>query len=165
MASCKLSIIAAIDEKRGLGKNNQLLFHLPPDLKRFRKTTWGCPVIMGRKTFESIGRPLSGRINIVVSRRKDYQVKGGFVLSSLKTAIAFAQKQKPKEIFIIGGGQIYQQAIKQADKLYLTIVKGDFQADVFFPAYQRLFKPVKKSGWKKYQQYQYCFVDLSKKKQ
>ena len=159
MKRIKISIIAAISESRALGKNGKLLWHIPEDMKRFKKLTEGHVVIMGRKTFESIGKFLPNRMNIVVTRnilltnlKRPSQL--GQYLSfchSLKEAIRqargrFIQNKFPGEIFIIGGGQIYQQAIKYADKLYLTIVKGDFKADTFFPDYSE-FKKVAGKRW------------------
>lgn len=144
-----ISIIAAIGENRELGKDNKLLWHIPEDLKRFKELTLNHPVIMGRKTCESIGRALPRRVNIVVTRDKNYQMEGCLMVHSLEEAIELAS-DKPatayamagkKEIFIIGGGQIYQQAISIADKLYLTVIKGKYEADTFFPDYSR-FKTI-----------------------
>lgn len=157
-----ISIIAAISENRALGKDNKLIWHIPEDLKRFKKITSSHPVIMGRKTFESIGSPLPQRVNIVITKDSHYQADGCVVVHSLDEAIQKAQETTPSEIFIIGGGQIFTQAIGIVDKLYLTIVKGDHVADVFFPDYSAFKKIV-------YQQeassngYTYTFIDLEKK--
>jgi len=153
-----LSIIAAIDQKRGLGKNNQLLFKIKKDLQRFKKITLNHPVVMGRKTFQSIGRPLPKRINIVVTRNKSFRPKRVKIFNSLNKAVEFA-KQKSEEVFIGGGGSIYRQTISLADKLYLTIVEGDFKADTFFPEYQGEFS--RKVFEEKHQSegYQYKFVE------
>jgi len=130
----KISMIAAIaSENRALGKNNRLIYHIPEDLKRFKEITLGHPIIMGRKTFESIGQPLPNRTNIIITRDLEYFVEGAVIVHSLEEALR--QAQGDDEIFIIGGGQIYQEAIKTADKLYLTIVEGNPQADTFFPDY------------------------------
>ena len=130
----KLSLIAAIaSENRALGQNNRLIYHIPEDLKRFKEITLGHPIIMGRKTFESIGQPLPNRTNIIITRDLEYFVEGAVIVHSLEEALR--QAQGDDEIFIIGGGQIYQEAIKTADKLYLTIVEGNPQADTFFPDY------------------------------
>ncbi len=130
----KISMIAAIaSENRALGKNNKLIYHIHDDLKRFKKITSGHTVIMGRKTFESIGKPLPNRTNIVITRDQDYFVEGGIVVHSLDEALKMAQEKESDEIFIIGGGQIYNEAINLADKLYLTIVEGNPEADTFFP--------------------------------
>lgn len=137
-----ISIIAAIDEKRGIGKNGQLPWHISEDLKRFKEITSGHTVIMGRKTFESIGKPLPNRKNIVISRNlllpdiSIYQAKDINVANSLDEALGIAKG----EVFIIGGGQVYAEAITKADKLYLTQVEGDFNCDTFFPDYSQFSK-------------------------
>lgn len=133
----KLSIIAAIGKNRELGKNNQLLWNIPSDMKRFRELTMGHPVIMGRKTFESIGRPLPNRTNIVVTKQQDFHPEGVRVCESLERAVEVANSIDSTEIFIIGGAQIYGQAIDIADRLYLTIIDQSFDADAFFPDYSR----------------------------
>ncbi len=128
-----VSLILAMDESGGIGKNNRLPWHLPSDLKRFKKITMGHHLVMGRKTYETIGKPLSGRIMIVVTHQKDYRPKGCLVVSSLNEAIKVAEEQNDDELFIIGGGEIFHQAIDLADKVYLTTVHADIVADVFFP--------------------------------
>lgn len=128
-------MIAAVGLNRELGKNNKLLWNISPDLKRFKEITSGHPVIMGRTTYQSIGKPLSGRTNIIISRDKSLKVSGCMVVHSISEAISLAATEDDKEIFIIGGGQIYQQGIKFADKLYLTIVDDRPEADTFFPEY------------------------------
>lgn len=144
-----ISIIAALDEKRGIGKNGQLPWHLSEDLKRFKQITSGHTVIMGRKTFESIGRVLPNRTNIIITRDEDfnphkfYSSENCDVLTanSLEEAIEKSQAKKgSNEIFIIGGGQVYLEAIAKADKLYLTKVEGDFNCDTFFPDYSQFSK-------------------------
>lgn len=140
-------MIAAIGaETRALGKNNELLWHLPEDLKFFKQTTLGHAVIMGRKTYESIGKPLPSRTNIVVTRSPIYRAEGCKVVTSLDSALAFARSltnSGSPELFIIGGAEIYAQAIPHADRLYLTLIEdpGD-GADVFFPEYEKEFKKV-----------------------
>lgn len=137
-----LSIIAVIGKNRELGKDNDLLWHLPADLRRFREITRGHPVIMGRKTFESIGHPLPNRLNIVISHQKN--IPGVTVVSSLDEAIARAGKDP--EIFVIGGGSVYAQAIDKADRLYLTIVDARApDADTFFPDYSRFVKVIEET--------------------
>ena len=125
----KINIIVAVDNKMGIGKNNQLLCHLPRDLKFFKDTTMGKPIIMGRKTFESIGRPLPGRKNIVLSHQVQ-SIPGVTVCPNLEMAIASLEEP---EIFIIGGAMLYRVAIALADKIYLTQIAHTFDADVFFP--------------------------------
>lgn len=119
-------------EKNEIGFENQLLWHLPKDLKHFKDLTSGHPIIMGRKTYESIGKPLPNRTNIVVSRKKDWFEEGILIVGSLKEAIKFAKKID-EEVFVIGGGNIYGQTMDIVDKLEVTLVKADLEADTFFP--------------------------------
>ena len=119
-------------EKNEIGSNNQLLWHLPKDLKHFKDLTSGHPVIMGRKTYESIGKPLPNRTNIVISRQKDWFEEGILIVGSIKEAVKFARKID-EEVFIIGGGNIYEQTMDITDKLEVTLVKADLEADTFFP--------------------------------
>lgn len=135
----KISLIAAVSENNAIGKNNQLLWHLPNDLKFFKNTTWAMPVIMGRKTFESVNnQPLNGRTNIVITRQPQqiHAPEGVFVVPDLKTAIETAAATDAKEVFIAGGGQIYEAALPMADKLILTRVHTTIDGDVFFPAFE-----------------------------
>lgn len=197
----KISLIAALSENRAIGKDNKLIWHIPQDLKRFKETTSGHPVIMGRKTYESIGRHLPDRLNIIITREKnynphkfsncancdDFRIK---ICNSLEEAIEIAGKEpslrsssageaisnqdrhgqakldlamtkNEEEIFIIGGGQIFEQAIKIADKLYLTIIEGEFEGDTFFPDYSD-FKKVSESETFKYHGLKYKFLELEK---
>ncbi len=117
---------------REIGADNQLLWHLPKDLKHFKEITSGHPVIMGRKTYESIGKPLPNRTNIVISRKTDWFEEGILIVGSIKEALKFAKKID-EDIFIIGGGNIYQQTIDLADKLEVTVVDAELKADTFFP--------------------------------
>ncbi len=132
MAETRINIIAAVGENRALGKDNKLLWHISEDLKRFRKLTFGHPVIMGRKTFESIGKPLPDRTNIIVTRNKNFQAPGCLVTDSLEKALEKAGKID-SETFVIGGGEIYKEAVPLANRLYLTLVKNSPEADTFFP--------------------------------
>lgn len=125
-----ISLIAALDLSNGLGANNQLLCHLPADLHYFKKATMGKPIVMGRKTYESIGRPLPGRLNIVLSHTLS-KLEGITVTQSLAEAITLT-KSHP-EIMIIGGADLYAQAIGIADKLYITRIHHQFSAEVYFP--------------------------------
>jgi dihydrofolate reductase len=139
-----ITIIAAIQSKdNGLGYKNDLLYQLPEDMKYFRDTTSGHVVIMGRKTWESIPekfRPLPNRENIIITKQTGYVAHGAKVVSSLEEAIHVEQdNSSDKEIFIIGGSEIYKQSLPLADKLYLTLIDGDKPADVFFPEYTELF--------------------------
>ncbi|RUA06478.1 MAG: dihydrofolate reductase [Flavobacteriia bacterium] len=124
-------IIAAIARNNALGKDNQLIWHLPADLKRFKKITSGHHVIMGRKTYESLGKPLPNRTNIVISRNKDYTAEGCIVRNSLEEAVESAKNDSSP--FILGGAEIYKQGIEFADILDLTFIHHDFEADAFFP--------------------------------
>jgi dihydrofolate reductase len=127
----KVSIVVAVAENNSIGKNNQLLWHLPDDLKHFKNITTGGTIIMGRKTFESIGKPLPNRISIVISTQKNFDGKGAIVVSSLDVAL---EKCKNKEeVFIIGGGEIYKYSLPFVDCIYLTKVHQNFEGDTFFP--------------------------------
>jgi len=200
----KISIIAAIGNSRELGKDNKLLWHIPEDMKRFKELTKNHAVIMGRKTFESIGKPLPNRLNIVITRdvegfKKKYQsyfrhsgkrpnesegahpesdsgqarMTSLVVVSSLDEAIQFTKSLTPNyyslttnEVFIIGGGQIYKQAIKVVDKLYLTIVEPrnkaeKIDADTFFPDYSEFKREISKEILNT-EKYKLTFLDLEK---
>jgi dihydrofolate reductase len=134
-----LSIIAVIGKNRELGKDNDLIWNLPSDLKRFREITRGHPVIMGRKTFQSIGHPLPNRENFVITRDPNFKAEGVIVVSSLDAAIE--KVNASAEAFVIGGGSVYTQAIDKADRLYLTVVDAIAPgADTFFPDYSRFTK-------------------------
>lgn len=128
-----ISMIVAADENNCIGAGNKLLWNLPDDMKHFRELTKGHPVIMGRKTHESIGRVLPGRRNIVISRSNDLKIDGCDVVDSLESAIDSVKDDPTGEMFIIGGGEIYRQAIDRADRIYLTRVYGAFTGDTFFP--------------------------------
>lgn len=127
----KISLIVAVDEKNGIGKDNQLPWHLPADLLHFKKITTGFPIIMGRKTFDSIGKPLPNRRNIVISRQEELEINGVEVCHSLNNAISLCKDES--EVFIIGGAQIFEQSLNLADSLYLTVIQNNFDADTFFP--------------------------------
>ncbi len=158
----KISLIAAIGQNRELGKDNKLLWHIPADLGRFKKITLGHPVIMGRKTFESIGSPLPNRLNIVVTRNPNFSAPNQVVVCySLKQALQKAAETKTDEVFIIGGASIYQQAIKKADKLYLTVVEGNFTADTFFPDYSDFKKVIFRQKHRQ-KNYTFTFWELTK---
>ncbi|WP_417226969.1 type 3 dihydrofolate reductase [Amphritea sp.] len=134
-----LAIIVAQAENRVIGINNNLPWHLPEDLRYFKRVTMGKPIIMGRKTFESIGRPLPGRTNIVVSRDTTYQPENVKVVHSLEAAKALAESicmvNGCDEAMVIGGAQIYEQALPLADRLYLTQVHAEVKGDAFFPVF------------------------------
>jgi dihydrofolate reductase len=128
-----ISLIVAAAENNAIGKNNQLLWHLPNDLKFFKNTTWGMPVIMGRKTFESVNKPLPGRMNIVITRQADWKADGVTSATSLKDALHKAEVANYKQAFVIGGGEIYKDALHKADVVYLTRVHTEINGDTFFP--------------------------------
>jgi dihydrofolate reductase len=130
-----ISLIVALDEQRGIGVDGHLPWHLSADLQRFKSLTMGHHLIMGRKTYESIGRPLPGRTTIIVSRNPSFQPEGCMVARSLETAIEFARFDQEDEAFIIGGGDLFDQAIDMADRIYLTQVHASLEADVYFPEY------------------------------
>lgn len=133
-----ISIIVAVAQNGAIGKNNNLLWHLPDDMAFFKQKTKGHAIITGRKNYESIPekfRPLPNRTNIVVSRQSDYHAPGSIVVSNLEEAISTALKISNDEIFIIGGGEIYRQALPLVDKIYLTRVNHTFEADTFFPEF------------------------------
>lgn len=127
-----LSVIAAIGKNNELGKDNKLLWDLPADMRHFRETTSGHPVIMGRKTFESIGRALPKRRNVVITRDTNYTHEGIEVVHSLQEALNLF-KDSSEEAFIIGGAEIYKQSLPFANRLYITRVESNFDADAFFP--------------------------------
>lgn len=132
----RLSLIAAVAANGVIGSDNALPWRLPEDLKRFKALTTGHPVIMGRKTFESIGRPLPGRRNIVISRNEGYKADGCEVATSLSAALNSCRAGS-NEIFVIGGAQIYAEALPQAQRLYLTEIRRDFAGDARFPTFDR----------------------------
>lgn len=125
-----IALIVAIDQNNAIGKDNQLLWHLPKDLSFFKNVTSGNAIIMGRKTFESIGKALPNRRNIVISTQKDLQYAGAEITSSLNAAIELVGNA---DCYIIGGGSIYQQSLTLVDRLYITKVADKFDADTFFP--------------------------------
>ncbi len=188
----RIIIIVALDEKRGIGKNNGLMWNIPGELPRFKRITTGHPIIMGRKTFASIGRVLPNRTNIVITRDAKYKIEGAIIVNSLEKAIEVAKeieesriKNLPagrqgqesnnenknhnssfmihnsdeEEIFIIGGGQIFKEALEKnlVDKLYLTLVQGDYHADTFFPEYKKQFPSITFKETKTEGEYTYTF--------
>jgi len=124
-----ISLIYAASQNGVIGIDNRLPWRLPADMKRFRNLTTGHHVLMGRKTYESIGKPLSGRTNIIITRQQNYQAGGGLIAASLERAISLCQDDN--EIFIIGGATIYQQALEFANRIYLTIIHEEFKGDTF----------------------------------
>ncbi len=137
-----LGLVVAISSNNAIGKDNQLLWHLPADLRHFKNITSGHTIIMGRKTYDSIGKPLPNRRNIVITRQKGLQIEGIEVVNSLAEALSLC---KQEEVYIIGGAEIYRQAISLCDKIELTRVHQDFDADAFFP---ELDNAIWKEVWK-----------------
>lgn len=159
-----ITIIAAIAENNALGKDNQLIWHLPADLKRFKKVTLGHHIIMGRKTFESLGKPLPNRTTIIISRNKNYTKKNCIVVNSLDEAIKASKDDKNP--YILGGAQIYKQAMPIADKLDITFVHHNFEADAFFPEIDlNIWQETSREDFKKDEtnKYNYSFVTYLKK--
>jgi dihydrofolate reductase len=142
-----ISLVAVVDENNGLGKNNKLLCHLPADLQHFKKITMGKPIIMGRKTYESMGRLLPGRANIIVSTKLNH-LEGAIIAPNLSKALGSAGAVP--EVMIIGGGKIFSEAITRADNIYLTLIHHSFEADVFFPKIdENLWEKEKIGSYKK----------------
>ncbi len=167
--SPKVIIVAAISrKKRALGNQNGLLWHIPLDLKRFKEKTLGHPVIMGRKTFESIvtilGKPLPNRKNIVVTRNSDYSYPGVAVTTSLVDALEEAKKDNPIEIHIGGGADLYKQALPFVDELYLTLVDDEPEADTFFPEFEHLFEVITLHEKQTHKHLTFQWVDYVRKK-
>ena len=152
----KVSAIFAADKNNGIGINNQLLCHLPADLKFFKASTMGSPIIMGRKTYESIGRLLPGRKNIIITRNSDYRVEGAEIYHSLETALASCSDEK---VFIIGGGEIFNQALPLITEVFRTEIQHSFEADAFFALPQNEFKKVWEECHSKDEKnaYDFCF--------
>ena len=162
-----VTIIAAIGQNNELGKGNDLIWHLPADLKRFKKVTTGHPIIMGRNTFESIGKPLPNRTTIIITRNKNYFIEGCLIAYSLQEAITMANEINT-DSFIIGGAQIYKQALEtlSVDQLDITLVHQSFDADVFFPKIDTaVWQQVSKEDFKadEKNKYDYSFVSFTRK--
>lgn len=131
----RVAIIVAMGKNRVIGKENLLPWHLPADLKHFKELTTGHPIIMGRKTYESIGKPLPNRKNIIVTRQSGFHAEGCSIANSLQQAIALAEPAE--QSFIIGGATIYQQAMDLSDTMYITLVDADIEGDAFFPEWDQ----------------------------
>jgi dihydrofolate reductase len=127
----KISLIVAMASNRAIGLNNQMPWHLSADLKKFKKITMGSPILMGRKTYESIGRPLPGRTNIIISRNPSYSQPGCLVFNDINEALESCRDAK--EVFVIGGSDLYKSMLPIADTLYLTLIHKEFPGDTFFP--------------------------------
>lgn len=166
----RISIVVAMGagrlHNRVIGKDNKLLWHIPDDLKRFKQLTLGHPVIMGRKTFESIvsilGKALPGRTNIVVTRDTDWKFDGVVVAHSLEDALTKAKEIDGEEIFIGGGSQIYAQALPYVDRLYLTLIDDDKEGDTLFPSYEKEFTKVISEESRDWNGLRYRWLDVER---
>lgn len=159
-----ISIIVAASQNNVIGKDNQLIWRLSADLKRFKALTTGHHIIMGRKTFDSIGRPLPNRTSIIITRQADYKVEGCIVVNSLEEALE--KVPADQEAFIIGGGTIYKEVIDKADKLYLTRVHKKFEGDTFFPKIEaKTWQSVNREDHmpNEKNEYAYSFIDYVRK--
>lgn len=161
MSKPKISIIAAISENKVIGRDNKLPWNIPEDLKRLKRITLNHPIIMGRKTYDSIGKPLPNRINIILTRDKQYKVDGAIVAHSIEQAIDKAKEVDPEEIFIFGGGEIFRQAMKYTTRLYLTYVHVTIDGDSYFPDYAEFTKETFHEEHKDFDP-PYTFVNLEK---
>ena len=142
-----LSLIVAMSQNRVIGNNNRLPWHLSEDLKRFKQITMGHPIVMGRKTFESIGKPLPGRENIILTRDKNFMAMGVTVMHDVEKLLSWA-KIPTQEVFVIGGAEIFKLVLPHAQKIYLTSIEKDFDGDAFFPAidFKKDFSVVEKTA-------------------
>lgn len=162
--TARVSAIAAIGKNRELGTKNRLSWRIPEDFRRVKELTMGHPLIMGRKTHESIGRPLPGRTSIVVTRDADYAAEGCIVAHSLEEALAEAREIHKEEIFIFGGAEIYKLALPYTDRLYLTLIDDeDAEADAFFPEYADEFGEFARHGAREHEGLKYEWVDFERK--
>ncbi len=128
-----ISLVVAAANNNVIGKDNQLLWKLPSDMKHFKNVTWGMPVVMGRKTFESLGKPLPGRKNIVLSKQNGWEEEGVIVVKKIEDAVFLVQQMDVKEMMVIGGGEIYKALFEKAKRIYLTRVDGELEGDTYFP--------------------------------
>jgi dihydrofolate reductase len=160
-------VVAMEQHSRAIGNNNQLLWHVPADLKRFKALTLGHPIIMGRKTFDSIlevlGKPLPGRTNIVLTRDRTYIPEGAEVAHSFEEAIALATKESPTEIHIGGGAELYRQALPYVDYLHVTWFFADVVGDTFFPEFEEEFTVVTEHPTQEHEGLRFQWVDYTRK--
>jgi len=162
MSKPTISIIAAIAKDRGIGYKNKLLVHLPPDLKHFKEITKGHMVIMGQTTYESMGKALPNRHNVVLTRDTNFKVDDATILYSLEEALDFAKKSDDTEVFFIGGASIYAQSIKYADKLHLTLIDAVYPADTFFPDYSGFKNIISESTTQEHAGLKFKYLELTK---
>ena len=149
-----------MSKNRVIGNNNELIWKLSSDLKRFKELTTGHPVVMGRKTYESIGRPLPNRRNIIITRNSEYEVEGCETVSSLEEALLLTNN----DCFIIGGGEIYKQSLEVADKIYLTLVHKDFEGDTTFPELGKEWATIDTNDFEadEKNEYNYSFIEYDR---
>lgn len=167
----RVAAVAALDSKRGIGKGNKLLFRIKEDFERMRKLIAGKPLIMGRRTYESVlsyteGKIIPGSKNIVITSDPDYGLKhkeGCIVTHSLEVAMEIAAKDNPEELIIFGGQKVFEQALPVTDRLYLTVVEGDFDADTFFPDYSQFKKVISQEDHVSAEGLKFKFLDLERK--
>ncbi|MCX7125692.1 MAG: type 3 dihydrofolate reductase [Gammaproteobacteria bacterium] len=160
----KISLIVAKSRNNVIGNNNQLPWHLPADLKHFKTITMGKPIIMGRKTFDSIGKPLPGRRNIIISRQQNFYIDGCEIFHSINDALSAVKTEK--EVMIIGGTNLFLQVLPIAERIYLTVIDADFEGDAFFPQLdyaQWLLISEEKWLSDEKNKYPYCFQTLDKR--
>ncbi len=166
MQKPRISAIVSIGKNMVIGRSDKLMWPIPEDLKRFRQLTMGHPVIMGRKTFESIlsslGKPLPGRTNIVITRDETYAPQGALVTHSLEEALEKAKEIDKEEIFIGGGAQIYEQSLPHLDRLYLTLIDDEKEGDAYFPPYEHLFTKVLYDEAHEHNGLKYRWIDLER---
>jgi dihydrofolate reductase len=167
MKKPRICIVVAMGRNRELGRDEKLLWHIPDDLRRFKALTKGHPIIFGRKTFESVlgynkGRPLPERTNIVVTRDPEYKYEGAVVAHSLEDAIKLATELDPEDVYIGGGAQLYGQVLAQVDKLFLTLIDDDKDADTFFPPYEDQFTKKTFDEAHEWNGIKYRWVDLER---
>jgi len=161
-------IVAAMNRNRTIGKDNQLLWHIPADLKRFKSLTLGHPIIMGRKTFKSIlkilKKPLPERTNIIITRDQNFNYPNTKTATSLEEAFALALAENPKEIHLGGGAQIYEQALPFVDKLFLTLIEDEKIGDVFFPDFENDFMIETEFPVEEFENIKFKWVNLVRRK-
>ena len=160
----KISLIVAKSRNNVIGNNNQLPWHLPADLKHFKTITMGKPIIMGRKTFDSIGKPLPGRRNIIISRQQNLHIDGCEIFHSIDDALSAVKTEK--EVMIIGGANLFLQVLPIAERIYLTVIAADFEGDAFFPGLDYAqWQLISEEKWlpDEKNKYPYCFQTLDKR--
>lgn len=156
-----ISIIAVVGKNNGIGYKNKLLWDIPADMEHFKKITTGHIIVVGEKTFQSIGKPLPNRENIIITLNKNYKADGCKIVHSVDDLLKISQQKKNKEIFIIGGGQIYNLFISYANKLYLTIVDDKPKADTFFPDYSEFKNIISKQSYEQ-KGLKFIFLELKR---